>query len=395
MRKLIFFLLILLAATWLGIKIAEDPGYFLVAYQHWTMEMPLWLAIVILFLVFFGFHFLLNFFKTTRLLPKRIRAWSVKRRAQQSDELTHQGLIALSRGEWSKAEKKLSKAAQKSNRSWVHHLFLALSAHHQKKYQAQEMAMNKALAITPESETAVEILKAQFQMTQQQWEQARITLEKVHARVPTQSYVMRLLAPLYIQLKKWEKFLILLPQLHKHSDFPPAEIQEMEVTVFENIFLENKQNTDRQLLQTIWDEVPKPLRENPRLVSVYAQALNTAQAGDEAEKLIRKTQAKNWNSDLAYVYGLINTSQVDHQLRQAEKWLPAHQQDPQLLLTLGKLSIKNQLWGKARSYLESSLLFASTPEAYFELGKLFETLGENEKALECYRSGLSCRSAQA
>lgn len=132
MRKLIFSLLILLAAVWAGIKIAEDPGYFLVAYQHWTMEMPLWLAIVILFLVLFGFHFLLNLLKATRLFPQRIRAWSVKRRAQQSDELTHQGLIALSRGEWHKAEKRLSKAAQKSNRSWVHHLFLALSAHHQK-----------------------------------------------------------------------------------------------------------------------------------------------------------------------------------------------------------------------------------------------------------------------
>lgn len=243
------------------------------------------------------------------------------------------------------------------------------------------------MAITPESEIAVDILKAQFQITQQQWEQARITLEKVHARVPAQSYVLRLLAPLYIQLKKWERFLILLPHLRKHSDFSAAEIEAMEVTVFENIFLENKQG-DREALQTIWNEIPKALRENPRLVSVYAQALNTAQAGDEAEKLIRKTQAKNWSSQLACVYGMINASQADNQLRQAETWLPAHQDDPQLLLTLGKLSFKNQLWGKARTYFESSLLFASTPEAYFELGKLFEVLGENEKALECFRSGL-------
>ena len=44
MKRLIIYLIILVAAVWLGLKIAEDPGYALFAYQRWTVEMPLWLA---------------------------------------------------------------------------------------------------------------------------------------------------------------------------------------------------------------------------------------------------------------------------------------------------------------------------------------------------------------
>jgi HemY protein len=50
--------------------------------------------------------------------------------------------------------------------------------------------------------------------------------------------------------------------------------------------------------------------------------------------------------------------------------------------------MRNEIWGKARSYLENAIANGAAPEAYAELGHLLEQLGEHEAAREVYRKGL-------
>jgi HemY protein len=76
-------------------------------------------------------------------------------------------------------------------------------------------------------------------------------------------------------------------------------------------------------------------------------------------------------------------------LSHAEKWLKDHGQDPVLLLTLGKLAIQAELWGKARVYVESAIRHGPSPEAYARLAQLLEQMGEQAKAQAAYRDGLS------
>ena len=60
-----------------------------------------------------------------------------------------------------------------------------------------------------------------------------------------------------------------------------------------------------------------------------------------------------------------------------------------MLLTAARLCLRNELWGKARSYLETVIAIRPTPEAYQEYGRLLSQLGEGEAAADAYRSGLS------
>jgi HemY protein len=76
------------------------------------------------------------------------------------------------------------------------------------------------------------------------------------------------------------------------------------------------------------------------------------------------------------------------QLRRAEGWLAAHGDDADLLLTAAKLCLRNELWGKARSYLETVLSIRPTPAAYQEYGRLLTQLGEGDAAAQAYRAGL-------
>jgi HemY protein len=47
-----------------------------------------------------------------------------------------------------------------------------------------------------------------------------------------------------------------------------------------------------------------------------------------------------------------------------------------------------QLWGKAKSYLETSLKLTPFTETYAEYGKLMEQLGDQRAAMQSYREGI-------
>ncbi|MBL8511772.1 MAG: heme biosynthesis protein HemY, partial [Betaproteobacteria bacterium] len=77
------------------------------------------------------------------------------------------------------------------------------------------------------------------------------------------------------------------------------------------------------------------------------------------------------------------------QIERAEKWLKTQARDAVLLATLGKLCIRQALWGKAQSYLEASVALKPSRDAHMTLAGLMEKTGRPEEAIRHIR-----RSAQ-
>ncbi len=109
----------------------------------------------------------------------------------------------------------------------------------------------------------------------------------------------------------------------------------------------------------------------------------------EAQELLASALKKNWDTALMRWYGLLPTNDATRQLAMAEGWVKRYPQQAMLYLTLGRLAMRCQLWGKARGYFEQALKWEPTPEAYAEYGKLQEKLGEVSAALQSYRQGLA------
>jgi len=78
-----------------------------------------------------------------------------------------------------------------------------------------------------------------------------------------------------------------------------------------------------------------------------------------------------------------------HEIERAEKWLRQHARDPALLLALGKLCMRQALWGKAQSYIEASLALEPTHDGHMTLAALMERIGKPQEADKHFR-----RSAQ-
>jgi HemY protein len=92
---------------------------------------------------------------------------------------------------------------------------------------------------------------------------------------------------------------------------------------------------------------------------------------------------KRWNPALIRFYGEMVLGNSNKQLLVAENWLQSRPADGELLLSLGRLSMRNKLWGKAREYYEASIKITPSAEAYGELGRLLKQLGD-EEAGEAY-----------
>jgi HemY protein len=97
-----------------------------------------------------------------------------------------------------------------------------------------------------------------------------------------------------------------------------------------------------------------------------------------AEAALSETLNTHWNDALAADYGLLQTENTKAQLQTAKAWLKKHPDSAELQLTLGRLSLRNRLWGKAHVHFLDSLKLRETPEAHAELGRLLKHMGEQE-----------------
>ncbi len=91
--------------------------------------------------------------------------------------------------------------------------------------------------------------------------------------------------------------------------------------------------------------------------------------------------------------GYIDNQDAAAQILLLEGWVKDRPKNVILMLTLGRLSLRNNLWGKAREYFEIALRFTNdvrlSAEINAELGRLLEHLGEYEKSLICYRQAMN------
>ncbi|HZZ92657.1 MAG TPA: heme biosynthesis protein HemY, partial [Usitatibacter sp.] len=102
-------------------------------------------------------------------------------------------------------------------------------------------------------------------------------------------------------------------------------------------------------------------------------------------ELLEQALEHDWSPTLVALYADAAGDDALRQIERAEKWLREHARDPALLLTLGKLCMRQGLWGKAQSYIEASLALEPTHEGHMTLAALMEKLGKPQEAVAHFR----------
>jgi len=372
-------------AAWL---VKQDSGYAFLAWGNWSVEMSLAMLVLLASVGLGLLYYLLRFMLGLIRLPAIIAAWRQRQRRRRARAALTQGLLELAEGHWQQAEKLLIRDAQISDTPLINYLSAAQAAQRQGMDDRRDAYIRLAHQYMPSADVAVSLTQAELQIAHQQFEQALATLKHLRELAPRHAYVLRLVARLYQQLGDWEHLQKLLPELKKHKIYPPEQWAELEVLVYRSLLQEAARSLEISRLDTVWQKMPRTLHQEPRILAEYAALLHQRQRDEDAEQLLRHALKKHWDDELVALYGLLDMAEPATALTHAESWLKEHELDPALLLTLGRLSLCAQLWGKARRYLEAAIRRGAGVAASRELGQLLDHMGEAEEAKRVYRQAI-------
>ena len=374
----------------LNLGFPGDPGYLLIAFGSTTFETSLF-ALLVAFIVLYVV------IKLILIVLRWINPWQLIRFGRNYKEnlransrsKTIEGLLYFTRGSWESSYNLLKKGMKDSDASVVNYLAAAYAAHQQGNKEAWMNCLETAEEKYPAARSTINSLKAQLLFKSNQLEQCVAVLQQMKTSSLNDASLLQLLKEVYLKLNDWEQLEKLLPALEKNNVIDNEEAELMRVRIFmENLYWTSNQRVDFSnaelgaQLEKAWKKGPALYKQDERIVKHYVEILFKLDQKEQAGKAIEVALNKNWSNELIKRYGELDFGTPHRQLIIAESWIQGRPGNASLLVTLGRLAMRNELWGKAREYFDTSIEVAPQAEAHGELARLLKCLGEEQLADE-------------
>lgn len=394
-KSYVVVLVVLLVAALLGMAVAEDPGYLLIAWRNMSIETSVWVGVGGLLVLWLIVILLRALVRVINASSRVVNPWSRHNRGRRANQVTTRGLLEFAEGHWANSLRLLRRGAPHSEQPLINYLAAARAADELEDYREADKLLREAYEANPEADVAIAVTQAQLQMGRGQLEQALATLTRLRKEHPKHLYALKLMGQLYLRLEDWERLEKLLPELRKQKLYSAADQDALERRVYVALLVRAGEQGaglapgEANLVSMVWDRVPKTLQQDAALIETFCLQLRATGAEVYAEKVLRGALNQAYNSRLVQLYGLVRGAEPVRQLAAAEGWLADHPHDAVLMLALGRLALSNQLWGKAREYFEASFASRRDIQTCAELVRLLEHMGETQAGQQMLRQGLA------
>jgi len=384
MKWLLYSIAALVASVLVGLAALPDPGYVLIGYGKFSVEMTL-LTLVAAVLVF---YLLLRAAFGVWGLPSHVKDWKERRHLALEQKRLDQGFAELIEGNPVRAEQVLRRLVRDTDKPLAAYLAAARAAQQQGAVGRRDYYLELAQQSQPGAGLAVDLSRAELQIVQGQFVDALALLTRLRNAHPHHRQVLRMLVKLYQQTGDWVRLNDLLPEVRQYKALDADQQHLLAVQSLRQLLRGATRERDLQTLQQRWTGAPRTLKSDEALLVEYAECLLRLGADEQAESLLVGAVRQLWNPQLAYLYGNLRDGDVAKQLATVEEWLKIHPDDHRLLLAAAKLSMRGELWGKARNYLDASIGRKPTAESYQLMGALLEKTESPASAVDAYRKGL-------
>jgi HemY protein len=362
-----------------------DPGYVALRFAGRLIEMSAITFAVLLVATYYAVRLLI------RLITAR-RSWKAAQEARRHERARRslaQGLLELAEGNWESAETTLTRHVREAENPAAHYLSAARAADLQGAAERRDEWLVRALEVSGDRRAPALIMQAEVHLKHKQLQAALATLEQLEATQEQNARGLLLLARAYRQTSDWQKLQALEPRLRSTRGISAAMVGETVAQVHLDRLKDAGTKCDLTELRAAWKETSRSLAKHPEIVVAYARASMACGEHEAAETALRECINKQWDEGAVLTYGELETDDPLKTLDRAEAWLTEHGEDSALLFTCAQLATRAELYGKARSFLETSIAIRPRLEAYQLLADLMEQLGDRERSVKALNDALA------
>ena len=353
--------------------IEDINGYVLLEFFQHSLETSVPVLILGLLLAYILIRILTLIWRS----PRIIREMLANRSAKRTERFLNESLVFLSKGQTTKAKKKL-KSASSSSYTILHTFLLNIEI----SIDSRDISechnwVDKASSKLPDVKDYIYIYTTKLLIDAQCFIDARPYVDELIESNPKNPVANQLLFKI---LKETKDYDLMLRKMFEFSDYiNDDELAETIHSLIKNT-IKNKKPTE-----AILERIPKSIEKHPIILTSKIESWISNQEYLKAETELRKQIPNNWNRELILLYSELDSDKVSQLSERADKWLEERPKDANLWLVASRLAQKDGLWSKAQQCIERSIELSPASETYTELALILSELGEKEQASEALK----------
>ncbi|CAG9273819.1 heme biosynthesis protein HemY [Paraburkholderia unamae] len=387
-RGLLWLALLFAIAVALATVGRFDAGQVLLVYPPYRVDVSLNLFVVGIVVAFLLLYVILRFARNVVTMPRRVAAYRARMRTEKANSALRDAVGNLYAGRFSRAEKAARDSLADDKNTSAAGLIAATAAHRLHEYARRDEWLTQV--DDPDLQEARLMATADMRADGRDADGALAALTEMRSQGGRRIHAQQIALRAQQQLKNWSEVLKLVKTLEKREALHPAVAVRLRQLAAENLLRDRRHNADALL--ELWHALSPVERHSPRLADCAAELLIALDRQADARKIVEEALAQNWDARLLRRYPDTAGSDALPLIQKAEAWRKERPEDGDLLFALGRLCLKQQLWGKAQSFLEAAIKSADASQneplkirSHRALARLHEQLGDGEKAATHYR----------
>lgn len=373
------------AGAWLGPALLENPGYVLIEVGGWRVQM----SFVVLAGVVIGAWLLISFLVGLLRAPGRAAR---KFRAARDRRNLDRGLLALSEGDWPRAERALARAMKGPGASTSGYLAAARAAQGRAAPERRDQYLALADRRFGQRHFATALARARLLVGEGEQAAAIDLLEQLHIKRPKHKGVLKLLLQSYQACDRWHDVRLLVPAIRKAGIVATERAEELSSLAAAR---ELEAAADVTELTTVHDSMKRALKQRPEVVAAFASRALELDRPELSEPDLRRVIGATLDARLLRLYSQSDSGDRSVRIRKCEQWLADNPESADLHLALGRMYLDDRDDEKAREYLQFAVRKSPNPAAYAALGQVLDRAGMLESATQCYRNALRLEQGRA
>ena len=372
-----------------GLSLAAhlNDGYAILVFPPYRAELSLNLAILLGVAGFVLGYMLLRMVTHTLRLPLYVREFRQRRREAKGRGALLDALQASFEGRYARAEKSAGRAYKLDQAPGLSALIAARAAGEMREFERRDQWLARAQSHDADAGQARLAVQASLLLDDTRYEEALEVLDELSASGPKRISTQRMQLKAHQRLGHWDEVRRLAAALDKRGALPQVAAVQLRITA--QVESLRQHAGDAAGLAECWLHTDD--KRDARVARAAAQLF--IELGDcrRAHEIVAAALEAEWSEDLVLLYGECLGADVLAQIERAENWLKSRPRDSALLLTLGRMCLAQELWGKAQSYLEASLSEAPRRSAHVALAQLFDRIDKPEEANRHYRAAADAK----